>query len=60
MKYPGQRINPQLALALELLRGYACFYHGGTFFEEYAGQKSKIIESYYREYIRQEGLSEVI
>lgn len=30
--------------------GYACFFHGGTFFEDYAGQKKALIEPYYQAY----------
>ena len=30
--------------------GYTCFYHGGTFFEEYPGQKKALIEPYYQAY----------
>lgn len=33
--------------------GYACFYHGGTFYEEYPDQKRKLIEPYYRDYLQQ-------
>jgi hypothetical protein len=40
--------------------GYACFYHGGTFYEEFAGQKQKTIESYYKKYLKQEGIPEEI
>jgi sugar/nucleoside kinase (ribokinase family) len=30
--------------------GYACFYHGGTFYEDYPGQKIELIEPYYKDY----------
>ena len=33
--------------------GYACFYHGGTFHEEYPGQKRELIEPFYRDYLIQ-------
>ncbi|MEA4917869.1 carbohydrate kinase family protein [Proteiniphilum sp.] len=33
--------------------GYACFYHGGTFYEKYPGQKRELIEPYYRDYLLQ-------
>ncbi|MDR2233796.1 MAG: carbohydrate kinase family protein [Tannerella sp.] len=28
--------------------GYTCFYHGGTFYEEFPGQKRQLIEPYYK------------
>jgi sugar/nucleoside kinase (ribokinase family) len=33
--------------------GYACFYHGGTFYEDFSGQKRQLIEPYYRDYLLQ-------
>lgn len=33
--------------------GYACFYHGGTFFEQYAGEKKELILPYYDSYKEQ-------
>ena len=36
--------------------GFTCFYNGGTFFEDFAGQKAKLIEQYYREYLLQIGI----
>lgn len=35
--------------------GFSCFYNGGTFYEEFPGQKAKRIEQYYREYLIQIG-----
>ena len=29
--------------------GYACFYHGGTFYEQFPGQKRQLIEPYYKD-----------
>jgi sugar/nucleoside kinase (ribokinase family) len=56
---PGKKIDLHLALAMGIASGgYACFYHGGTFYEEYPGQKKKIIESYYNLYLKQESLTE--
>jgi len=34
--------------------GFACLYNGGTFFEEYDGQKKELIAPYYAEYLLQE------
>jgi len=54
---PGQPVNIKEAIALGAVSGgYACFYHGGTFYEEYPGQKKELIEPYYQDYIRQTGI----
>lgn len=59
IKDPGKPIDMRLALAMGIASGgYACFYHGGTFYEEFRGQKQKIIEAYYRDYLEQEGVTE--
>jgi sugar/nucleoside kinase (ribokinase family) len=59
IKDPGRPVDLRLALAMGIASGgYACFYHGGTFYEEYRGQKQKIIEAYYRDYLEQEGVTE--
>jgi sugar/nucleoside kinase (ribokinase family) len=56
---PGKQINLYIALAMGIASGgYTCFYHGGTFYEEYSGQKQHIIESYYQMYIKQENIPE--
>jgi len=52
MERPDDGINLEEAIALGTVSGgYACFYHGGTFYEEYAGQKREMIMPYYREYL---------
>jgi len=33
--------------------GYACFYIGGTFFEQYPGEKRQLISPYYEQYKKQ-------
>lgn len=33
--------------------GFACFYKGGTFFEQREGEKSELLLSYYRDYMSQ-------
>lgn len=33
--------------------GYTCFYFGGTFYEEFPGQKAELIEPYFMDYLRQ-------
>ncbi len=61
INYPAEPVNLNLALALGIASGgYACFYHGGTFYEEFPGQKQKIIESYYWDYLRQTGIIEEV
>jgi sugar/nucleoside kinase (ribokinase family) len=58
IKDPGKPSDLRLALAMGIASGgYACFYHGGTFNEELRGQKQKIIETYYRDYLEQEGVN---
>lgn len=55
---PHQPVNPDEAIALGTASGgYACFYNGGTFYEEYAGQKRELIEPYYQDYLRQQNRS---
>jgi sugar/nucleoside kinase (ribokinase family) len=50
------QINLDEAIALGIASGgYACFYHGGTFYEEFPGQKRQLIEPYYRDYLQQGG-----
>ena len=52
--HPHQTVNLEDAIALGVVSGgYACFYHGGTFYEAYPGQKKELIEPYYRDYLRQ-------
>ncbi|MDR1369635.1 MAG: carbohydrate kinase family protein [Dysgonamonadaceae bacterium] len=54
MRRPGEPVNIDEAIALATTSGgYACFYYGGTFFEEYAGQKKELIEPYYQDYLSQ-------
>ncbi len=33
--------------------GFACFYKGGTFYEEFSGQKNSLVEAYYKDYLSQ-------
>lgn len=42
------------AIALGVVSGgYACFYHGGTFYEKESGEKKNVIESFYHDYLIQ-------
>lgn len=54
INHPDQPVNLVDAIALGIVSGgYACFYHGGTFYEAYPGQKKELIEPYYQDYLRQ-------
>jgi sugar/nucleoside kinase (ribokinase family) len=54
---PGQPIDLEKAINLGIVSGgYACFYHGGTFYEAYPGQKKELIEPYYQDYLCQAGI----
>lgn len=49
-----ERINMDEVIAwASVSGGYACFYHGGMFHEEYPGQKRELLEPYYRDYLLQ-------
>ena len=51
---PNARVDIKKAIAVGTVSGgYACFYHGGTFYEEYPGQKWELIEPFYRDFLRQ-------
>lgn len=55
---PGTRASITKAVALGVASGgYACFYHGGTFFEKYPGEKKAKIQKYYDSYCLQTGLT---
>jgi len=54
---PGQPVNMEEAFNWGIVSGgYTCFYHGGTFYEEYPGQKKELMEPYYRDYLNQTGI----
>lgn len=51
---PDSQVDLGEAIAMGTASGgYACFYHGGTFFEGYSGQKKALIEPYYQAYLAQ-------
>ncbi len=51
---PNAQVDIKKAIAVGTVSGgYACFYHGGTFYEEYPGQKWELIEPFYRDFLRQ-------
>lgn len=51
---PHETVDMDGVIALASVSGgYACFYHGGTFHEEYPGQKRELVEPYYRDYLLQ-------
>lgn len=54
MNSSQEQINIEEVIALATVSGgYACFYHGGTFYEEYPGQKRELIKPYYQDYLLQ-------
>jgi sugar/nucleoside kinase (ribokinase family) len=55
---PHSRVNFLNAVALGVASGgYTCFYYGGTYYEQFPGEKKKLVDSYYRSYLVQTGLS---
>jgi sugar/nucleoside kinase (ribokinase family) len=49
---PDRPVDPDQAIALGIASGgYACFYHGGTFYEAFPGQNRQLIEPYYNDYL---------
>jgi len=58
IEQPDQPVNLEDAIVLGIVSGgYACFYHGGTFYEAYQGQKKELMEPYFQDYLRQTGKS---
>jgi sugar/nucleoside kinase (ribokinase family) len=54
LEHPSQQIDLNKAIALGVASGgYACFYHGGTFFEKEPGEKKREVKSLYNEYLIQ-------
>ena len=54
LEHSSQQIDLDKAIALGVTSGgYACFYHGGTFFEKEPGEKKREVESLYNEYLIQ-------
>ena len=54
LERPSQQINLDNAIAMGVVSGgYACFYHGGTYYEKQPGEKRGAIESLYNEYLLQ-------
>jgi len=58
IRQPCHKVNLEMAIALGIVSGgYACFYHGGTFYENYPGHKKELIEPFYQDYLLQTGVS---
>ncbi len=48
---------PLVAIALGVASGgFACFYHGGTYYEAFPGQKAEQVAPYCQDYLTQVGL----
>jgi sugar/nucleoside kinase (ribokinase family) len=55
---PDRSADLKDAIALGVASGgYACFYHGGTSYEDSPGQKLHQVDAYYRDYLEQTGLA---
>jgi sugar/nucleoside kinase (ribokinase family) len=56
IRNPGKPADMISAVSLGVVSGgFACFLHGGTFHEKFPGQKSQMMDKYYRAYIEQTG-----
>lgn len=56
IKDPGNQVSLTDAVAFGVASGgFSCFYNGGTFYEDFPGQKAQQIEQYYSEYLIQIG-----
>jgi sugar/nucleoside kinase (ribokinase family) len=56
LRNPGSPADMKDAVAKGVVSGgFACFHHGGTFHEKFPGEKSQLIEKYYRAYMEQTG-----
>lgn len=54
IEQPSLQIDMDKAIAMGVVSGgYACFYHGGTFFEKKPGEKKQLIECFFNEYLLQ-------
>ncbi len=58
---PLSRVNFLNAIALGVASGgFSCFYYGGTYYEKYPGEKKHLVDTYYRSYLVQTGLSDIV
>ncbi len=56
IKSPRNQVDLTDAIALGVASGgFSCFYNGGTFYEDFSGQKETQVEQYYKEYLIQIG-----
>jgi sugar/nucleoside kinase (ribokinase family) len=56
IKNPAHQVSLTDAVAFGVASGgFSCFYNGGTYYEEFPGQKAQQVEQYYREYLIQTG-----
>ena len=54
MTNPSEPVDLRMAVALGVASGgFACFYNGGTFYEENHGQKFGLVQKYYKDYLSQ-------
>jgi sugar/nucleoside kinase (ribokinase family) len=51
---PERRVDLKAAIALGVSSGgFACFFHGGTFYEKFPGEKLQLVNKYYDAYLIQ-------
>lgn len=51
---PNNPIDIKKALAMGTVSGgFACLYHGGTYYEKYPGEKKELMKPIYQEYLKQ-------
>lgn len=54
---PEKSVSLPATIALGVASGgFACFYNGGTFYEEFPGQKSELLNPYLLEYLAETGI----
>jgi sugar/nucleoside kinase (ribokinase family) len=54
MMQPGRRVDLKRAIAMGVASGgFACFYNGGTYFENHPGEKASKIKKYLDNYLAQ-------
>lgn len=57
MENPGAKADFYKATALAVVSGgFTCFYHGGTYYEMFPGQKKDLLSAYYQDYLAQTGI----
>ncbi len=59
MENPAHHVNLIKAVGYGVVSGgFTCFYNGGTYYEDFSGEKAQLVGKYYKEYLTQIGLEE--